>query len=54
MKEEQLYSLALTKIPGLGLIGAHRLLETVGSATTIFKEADHLSELAPGSSERLK
>lgn len=54
MKEEQLYSLALTKIPGLGLIGAHRLLETVGSATTIFKEADHLSELAPGCSERLK
>lgn len=54
MKEEQLYSLALTRIPGLGLIGAHRLLDTVGSATTIFKEADHLSELAPGSSERLK
>lgn len=54
MKEEQLYSLALTKIPGLGLIGAHRLLETVGDASTIFKEASHLDELAPSSSERLK
>ena len=54
MKEEQLYSLALTRIPGLGLIGAHRLLETVGSATTVFKEARHLDELAPGISIRLK
>ncbi len=53
-EEEQLYSLALTRIPGLGLVGAHRLLETVGNATTIFKEANHLDELAPGSSERLK
>lgn len=54
MKEEQLYSLALTRIPGLGLIGAHRLLETVGSATTIFKEAQHIDELAPGISPKLK
>ena len=54
MKEEQLYSLALTRIPGLGLIGAHQLLETVGSATTIFKESAHLDELAPGISIRLK
>ena len=54
MKEEQLYSLALTRIPGLGLSGAHRLLETVGSATTIFKEAQHIDELAPGISPKLK
>ena len=54
MKEEQLYSLALTRIPGLGLIGAHRLLESVGSATTIFKEVQHIDELAPGISPKLK
>ena len=54
MKEEQLYSLALTRIPGLGLIGAHRLIETVGSAATIFQEAAHIDELVPGISPKLK
>lgn len=53
-EEEQLYSLALTQIQGLGLIGAHRLLESVGSAATIFKEAKHLDELVPGISPQLK
>ena len=54
MKEEQIYSLALTHIPGLGPIGAHKLLEAVGSATTIFKEAKHLEDWVPDISPKLK
>ena len=30
MKDEQLYSIALTRIPGLGLIGIHKLVDALG------------------------
>ena len=53
MKEEHLYTLALTRINGLGLIGAHRLLETVGSATTIFREAKNLKDIVPELSPKI-
>ena len=36
MKDEQLYSIALTRIPGLGLIGIHKLVDALGSATAVF------------------
>ena len=37
MKDEQLYSIALTRIPGLGLIGIHKLVDALGSATAVFR-----------------
>lgn len=54
MKEEELLSLiALTEVPGLGPIGARQLLSTMGSATDIFRERKNLTQLVPGTSERL-
>lgn len=54
MNEEELISLmALTKIPGLGSIGAKNLLTAVGDAATIFRERTKLTELVPGVNERL-
>lgn len=53
MNEEQLYSMALTRIPGLGQIGIHRLLESVGSAATIFKERERLKDIVPDLSPKI-
>ena len=45
MNEELLYTMALTRLPGLGMIGAHRLMEAAGSATTIFSNAKNLKDI---------
>ena len=51
--EEHLYSLALTQVPGIGLIGAHRLIEAVGSASVVLKEAKRLKDMIPGISTKV-
>jgi len=53
MKDEQIYTLALTRIPGLGLIGACNLVRTLGSATAVFQHRKELKELIPEVSNRL-
>ena len=53
MNEEQLYTMALTRLPGLGLIGAHQLLKTAGSATTIFNNAKDLKDILPNVSQKV-
>ncbi len=53
MNEETLYTLALTRIPGLGLIGAHRLLAAAGSASAIFLHTQELIESMPDFPKRL-
>ena len=53
MKDEQIYTLALTRIPGLGLIGAYNLVRTLGSASAIFRHRKELKELIPEVSEKL-
>ena len=53
MKDEQIYTLALTRIPGLGLIGACNLVRTLGSASTIFQHRKELKELIPEVSDKL-
>lgn len=51
--EETLYTLALTHIPGLGLIGAHHLLNTIGNATILFKQTNNLPDLFPDITQRI-
>ena len=53
MKDEQIYTLALTRIPGLGLIGACNLVRTLGSASAIFQHRKELKELIPEVSDKL-
>ena len=53
MQDEQIYTLALTRIPGLGLIGAYNLVRTLGSASAIFQHRKELKELIPEVSEKL-
>ena len=53
MQDEQIYTLALTRISGLGLIGACNLVRTLGSATAIFQHRKELKELIPEVSEKL-
>ena len=36
-QDEQICSLALTRIPGLGLTGAFRLVSSLGSATRVLE-----------------
>ncbi len=47
--EELLHSLALTRIPGLGLAGTRKLLHACGSATDVFLRRKELPELVSGS-----
>lgn len=53
MKDELFYSLALTRIPGLGMTGACNLIRAAGSATAIFQHRCELPSLIPNVSERL-
>ena len=53
MQNEQIYTLALTRIPGLGLTGACQLVRTLGSASAIFQHRKELKELIPGVSDKL-
>lgn len=51
--DEQTCSLALTRIPGLGLIGARNLINSLGSAAAVFGHRKELPELVSGISAKL-
>ena len=53
MQDEQIYTLALTRIPGLGLMSACSLMRTLGSASAIFQNRKDLKELLPEVSNKL-
>ncbi len=53
MRDEQIYSMALTRIPGLGLISACHLVKTLGSATAVFQQRKELPSLIEGVSSKL-
>ena len=53
MNEEAIYSLALTRIPGIGVIGANSLVRKAGSASVLFQDRMHLHELIPDLSARI-
>lgn len=44
MKDEQIYTLALSRIPGLGLMGACCLVRSLGSASAVFQHRKELKE----------
>jgi len=46
--EERIYSIALTQIPGVGHIGAKRLVDGMGSATDVFRYRTELPDRLPG------
>lgn len=50
---EQLCSIALTRIPGLGLTGAFRLVSSLGSAARVFEHRKELSQRVPGVSKKI-
>lgn len=52
-QDEQICSLALTRIPGLGLTGAFRLVSSLGSATRVFEHRKELPRLVPGVSDKV-
>ena len=52
-ERELLCTLALTKIPGIGVIGARNLLSGVGTATGVFENRSELAGRIPGIGKRL-
>lgn len=53
MKDEQIYTLALSRIPGLGLMGACCLVRSLGSASAVFQHRKELKERLPEVSDKL-
>lgn len=53
IEEEQIYSIALTMVPGVGHIGAKRLVEGMKSATDVFRFRKELPDRLSGVSERV-
>lgn len=53
MQDESFYALALSRIPGLGLIGAYHLVQELGSATAVFEQREELTERVSGVSSKL-
>lgn len=53
MRDEQIYTLALTRIPGLGQMGACSLVRALGSATEVFRQRKELPQRVPGTSPKL-
>ena len=50
---ERLYTLVLTRTPGIGLIGARNLFQAVGNATDVVLQAQSLVKKVPGFTDRL-
>ncbi len=50
---EIISAIALTRIPGLGVIGTKQLLDSVPSASYVFEQKEHLAEMIPDVSPRL-
>lgn len=46
--DERICSIALTLCPGIGHIGAKRLIEGAGSAVEVFRNRKELPEILPG------
>ena len=46
-RNEQLNSMALTLCPGIGHVGAKRLVEALGSATQVFERRTEIPQLVP-------
>ena len=46
--DERICSIALTLCPGIGHIGAKRLIDGMGSAAEVFRQRKELPELLPG------
>lgn len=51
--EELICAMALTRIPGLGLIGTKNLINAMGDAASVFRQRTELTRLVPGVSPRL-
>ena len=47
-EQEQIYSIALTMVPGIGHIGAKRLVEGMKSATDVFRFRKELAQRLSG------
>lgn len=52
-EEEQIYSIALTLVPGIGHIGAKRLMDGIKSAADVFRYRNDLPDRLPDVSERI-
>ncbi len=51
--DERICTIALTQCPGIGHIGAKRLIEEMGSAVELFLHREELPEILPGVSQTL-
>ncbi|MDD3036544.1 DNA-processing protein DprA [Bacteroides sp.] len=52
-EEEQIYSIALTMVPGIGHIGAKRLIDGMKNATDVFRFRKDLPDRLPDINERI-
>lgn len=52
-QDEQIYTLALTRISGLGQVGAYNLIKAMGSATDVFQHRNQIPQLIPETTEKL-
>lgn len=52
--QELLYRLALTLLPGIGNVGANKLLRAAGNATVLFEHSNELEDIVPDVSPKLK
>ena len=53
-QQEILYSIALSHLPHVGLVTAKRLYEEAGSATAIFENRKHITDLIPDAARQLQ
>ncbi len=52
-KEEIIYAIALTQVPGIGTVWARNLLNVMGSATDVFERRKELTKYMPGITPRV-
>ena len=51
--DERVCSIALTLCPGIGHIGAKRLIEGMGSAVEVFRRRTEVPQLVPGANAQV-
>ena len=52
-EEEQIYSIALTMVPGIGHIGAKHLIDGMNNAVDVFRLRKEIPERIPEVSQRV-
>lgn len=52
-EQEHIYTIALTQVPGIGVVWARNLIHAMGSAVNVFQKREEIPHVMPGATQRV-